>query len=76
MAQDGSALEFEDLGMVVLIGALLIPGVLWITQGPSTGAVVRRSMVVAGIIAAAVAVERAIDQAAGSLVDTVEGNTN
>jgi hypothetical protein len=54
--------EMEGLGMVALIGALLVPGAIWIAKGKSTASMVGRTVLIGGLIAAAVTMELAIDE--------------
>ena len=65
---EGIHVEFEKLGMVAMIAALLIPGMLWVTRGKSTPAMLGRAALVSGFILGAVRVEAEMDESAAELV--------
>ncbi len=66
---NGFGIELEEMGMVALIGVLLVPGMMWIANGKSTGGVARRTAVVAGLVAAALALEATLDRSANAVAD-------
>lgn len=67
-----SFIEFEEMGMVALMGVLLVPGLIWIAKGKSTASMVRRTVIVGGAIAGAVVLEAALDRSVDGLVDPAE----
>ena len=64
---DGMDTEFEKLGMVAMIAALLIPGMMWVSKGKSTAAMLGRAALVGGLIVGAVRVEAGMDETAAEL---------
>jgi hypothetical protein len=67
--------EFEGVGMAALVGALLLPGVFWIARGKSAAAIAGRTILVAGVIAAAVTFEGLVDDAAEAVAGAVSGSS-
>lgn len=61
-----SGMEVEELGMVALIGVILTPGVMWLAMGKTATSKIVRALVVGSVVAAAVAMERALDTTAES----------
>lgn len=58
--------DFEELGMVALIGLVLLPGILWISRGKGTRSTIFRAATVGALLLGAVTVEASMDQAANS----------
>ena len=64
---DGASVEFEKLGMVAMITAMLIPGMMWVAKAKSTPAMLGRTALVVTLIVGAVRVESSIDESAAEL---------
>jgi hypothetical protein len=62
-----SFVEFEEMGMVALIGVLLVLGLIWIAKSKSAASMIGRTAVVGGLIAAAVTIEAAMDESVDGL---------
>ena len=54
---EGINVEFEKLGMVAMIAALLIPGMVWVMKAKSTPAMLGRATLVSGLILGAVRID-------------------
>ncbi len=65
---EGISTEFEKLGMVAMIAALLIPGMVWVMKAKSTPAMLGRAALVSGLVLGAVRVEAEMDESAAQLV--------
>lgn len=57
-------IEFEELGMVALIGLVLFPGVIWISKGKGKRSTIFRAAAVGALLLGAVKVEAAMDETA------------
>ena len=68
----GIAVEVEELGRVALISALLVPGLAWVANGNGSAAKVRRSLLIGGVIAAALGLEAILDRNVNAVADSVE----
>ena len=66
---EGLNAEFEKLGMVAMIAALLIPGMVWVMKAKSTPGMLGRATLLSGFILAAVKVEGSIDQSVEELAN-------
>ncbi len=66
---EGINVEFEKLGMVAMIAALLIPGIVWVMKAKSTPAMLGRATLVSGLILGAVRVEAGMDASAAELAE-------
>ena len=66
---EGLNAEFEKLGMVAMIAALLIPGMVWVMKAKSTPAMLGRATLLSGLILGAVRVEGSMDQSAEELAN-------
>ena len=66
---DGISTEFEKLGMVAMIAALLIPGMVWVMKAKSTPAMLGRATLVSGLILGAVRIEAGMDASAAELAE-------
>ncbi len=66
---EGINAEFEKLGMVAMIAALLIPGMVWVMKAKSTPAMLGRATLLSGVILATVKVEGSMDQSAAELIN-------
>ena len=75
MSVESRQREFEGIGMIALVGALLLPGVYWIVRGKSTAAIVGRSVVVGTVVVAAAVFEGTVDSTAEKLVGSLQGST-
>lgn len=64
---EGINVEFEKLGMVAMIAALLIPGMMWVAKGKSTPAMLGRAVLLGGLIVTAVRVEGSMDDSVAEL---------
>ncbi len=64
---EGIGTEFEKLGMVAMIAALLLPGMVWVMKAKSTPAMLGRAALVSGLILGAVRVEAQMDESASEL---------
>ena len=63
----GIGTEFEKLGMVAMIAALLIPGMMWVSKGKSAAAMLGRAALVSGLILGAARVETEMDESVAEL---------
>ena len=72
---EGMFLEAEELGVVALIGVIVVPGIIWAAKGKSGGGILRRTLVLAGLVGAALAIEATLDRSANTLADAVTGNS-
>ena len=61
--------EFEKLGMVAMVAALLIPGMIWVSKAKSTWAMLGRTALVCGLTVGAVRVEAGLDRSAAELAE-------
>lgn len=66
---EGIGTEFEKVGMVAMIAALLIPGMVWVMKAKSTPAMLGRAALVSGFILGAVRVEASMDESAAGLAE-------
>ena len=66
---EGINVEFEKLGMVAMIAALLIPGMVWVMKAKSTPAMLGRATLVSGLILGAVRVEASMDASVAELAE-------
>ncbi len=66
---EGINVEFEKLGMVAMIAALLIPGMVWVMKAKSTPAMLGRATLVSGLILGAVRIEAGMDASAAELAE-------
>ena len=66
---EGINVEFEKLGMVAMIAALLIPGMVWVMKAKSTPTMLGRATLVSGLILGAVRIEAGMDASAAELAE-------
>lgn len=64
---EGMNVELEKVGMVAMIAALMIPGMVWAAKARSTPWMLARAALVGGLIVGAVRVEAAMDESAAEL---------
>ena len=67
----GFKVEFEEMGMVALIGLALIPGMIWTSKAKTGLRMALRGSLVAGIIVGAVALEASLDKGAESIEEAL-----
>ena len=65
--EESTGTEFEKFGMVAMIAALLIPGMVWVMKAKSTPAMLGRAALVSGLILGAVRVEAVLDESAAEI---------
>jgi hypothetical protein len=70
---EGIAIEAEELGVVVLIGVLVVPGLAWIVRAKTGGAALRRLLLVTGVVAGALAVEAVMDRNVNAVTGALKG---
>ena len=63
--------EYEQIGMIALVGLVLLPGVLWISKAKGTGGVILRSAVVSTLLLGAVAAEASMDRTAEAIGEMI-----
>ncbi len=66
---EGMDVEFEKLGMVAMIAAMLIPGMVWVVKAKSTPAMLGRATLLSALILGAVRVEASMDESAAQLAE-------
>ena len=67
----GINVEFEQIGMVALIGLALVPGLRWTSKAKSGTRMALRASLVAGLIVAAIALEASLDKTAESVEEAL-----
>jgi hypothetical protein len=67
----GLNIEFEEMGMVALIGLALVPGIIWTSKAKTGLRMALRASLVGGVILGAVALEASLDKGAEAVEEAL-----
>ncbi|ADW70108.1 hypothetical protein [Granulicella tundricola] len=67
----GINMEFEQIGMVALIGLALVPGMIWVSKAKTGTRMALRTSLVTGLIVGLVALEASLDKTAESVAEAL-----
>ena len=63
----GIGIELEEMSMVALMAALLLPGVVWLSKAKTGPAMLERAVVVGVLLVGAAVLEGKLDQTANQV---------